>query len=237
MDMNGVFDNSGTLRAPTYRELHRELTSFVSYNPERAAIDGLPHGNGHTVLVLPGLLTTDAFTLSLRRFLDACGYRAEGWEMGTNWRPTPRILSGLNDRLARLNDREGGPVSVVGVSMGGILARNLAHDHPERIRKLATIVSPVRFPTASSLEPLVRLLSPFYSKDVSAERYGRPLTMPVMAVYTRGDGLIAWETCQGGDGACHEVEVEGGHATICRNPQVHRALVQWLGEPDSPILR
>ena len=163
MDMNGVFDNSGALRGPTYRELHRELTSFVSYNPERAVTDGLPHGNGHTVLVLPGLLTTDAFTLALRRFLDACGYRSEGWEMGTNWGPTPRILGGLRDRLHALNDREGGPVSVVGVSMGGILARNLAHDHPERIRKLATIVSPVRFPTASSLEPLVRLLSPFYS--------------------------------------------------------------------------
>jgi hypothetical protein len=93
------------------------------------------------------------------------------------------------------------------------------------------MVSPVRFPTASSLEPLVRLLSPFYSDRVSAERYSGAVPVSSMAVYTRDDGLIAWETCRGGAGECHEVEVEGGHATICRNPQAQRAVAHWLGQP------
>ncbi len=228
MDLSGVFDTSGNLSGPGYADLHREFTSALSYRPESVTVDDLPDGDGHTVLVLPGLLTTDVFTQGLRDFLAGRGYRAEGWSLGVNWGPTPRLLAGLRDRLFALNDREGGPVSVVGVSMGGILARNLAHDHPDRIRKLATIVSPVRFPTASSLEPVIRALSPFYSTEVSAERYGQPVSMPLMAVYTRGDGLIAWESCQGAAGQCHEVEVEGSHVTICRNPQVHRALAEWL---------
>lgn len=229
MDLEGVFDTTGTLQAPTYGDLHREFKSALTYWPQRAPTHDLPRGDGHTVLVIPGLLTTDAFTFALRQYLKACGYRAEGWHMGYNWGPTPRILAGLSRRLKRLVDQSGGPVSVIGVSMGGILARNLAHEHPDLVRKLATVVSPVRFPTASSLKPLIHALAPFYSKDVSARDYGRPLRMPVMAVYTREDGLIAWESCRGADDHCHHVEVDGGHVTICRNPRVHRALAEWLG--------
>ena len=228
MDLSGVFDNSGSLRGPSYGDLHREFKSAATYWPKSAPVDGLPRGDGHTVLVIPGLLTTDAFTFALRQFLTRLGYTVEGWHMGFNLGPTPRAIAGLRKRLDRLNQREGGPVSLIGVSMGGILARHLAHEHPDQIRKLATVVSPVRFPTASTLEPLIRVLSPFYSKDVSPRDYARPLQMPVMAVYTKEDGLIAWETCQGADDHCHHVEVEGGHVTICRNPQVHRALAEWL---------
>jgi pimeloyl-ACP methyl ester carboxylesterase len=228
MDLDGVFDNSGSLQSPSYGDLHREFKSALTYRPESALVDDLPRGDGHTVLVIPGLLTTDAFTFDLRRFLGDCGYKVEGWHMGFNLGPTPGALTGLRKRLERLARLEGGPVSVIGVSMGGILARHLAHEHPDLVRKLATVVSPVRFPTASNLEPLIRVLSPFYSKDVSPRDYARPLRMPVMAVYTKDDGLIAWETCQGADDHAHHVEVEGGHVTICRNPQVHRALAEWL---------
>ncbi|MBI1179333.1 MAG: alpha/beta hydrolase [Alphaproteobacteria bacterium] len=229
MDLSGVFDNSGSVQGPTYADLHREFQSAFSYRPEALPQDDLPDGRGHTVLVVPGLLTNDNFTTDLRTFLEGCNYRAEGWALGVNWGPTPRLVGGLADRLAELNEREGGPVSVVGVSMGGVLVRNLAHDFPDRIRRLATICSPVRFPTASSLEPVVRLLSPFYAPDLSAARYALPLPVPTMAVYTRDDGLIAWETCKGAESDCHEVEVEGGHVTICRNPQVQLAVADWLG--------
>ncbi len=232
MDLSEVFDKSGSLQAPTYGDLRREFRTALTYWPERAATDDVPRGDGHTVLVIPGLLTTDAFTFALRQYLKAVGYTAEGWHMGYNWGPTPRIIDGLGKRLKRLADKSGGPVSVVGVSMGGILARHLGQEHPELIRKLATVVSPVRFPTASSLKPLIHALSPFYSKDVSPSDYSRPLSMPVMAIYTRDDGLIAWESCQGADEHAHHVEVEGGHVTICRNPQVQRALAEWLGRGD-----
>jgi pimeloyl-ACP methyl ester carboxylesterase len=232
MKLEGVFDTTGSLQAPRYGDLHREFKSALTYRPAMADVRDVPRGDGHTVLVIPGLLTTDAFTFDLRRYLAACGYKVEGWHMGYNWGPTPRILDGLTKRVTRLADRSGGPVSVIGVSMGGILARNLAHDHPGLIRKLATVVSPVRFPTASTLKPLIWALSPFYSKDVSAQDYSRPLQMPVMAIYTKEDGLVAWESCQGADDHCHHVEVEGGHVTICRNPQVQRALAEWLARKD-----
>lgn len=228
MDLDGVFDNSGSLQAPSYGDLHRELKSALTYRPARAPTHDVPQGDGHAVLVIPGLLTTDAYTFPLRQYLKACGYKIEGWHLGHNWGPTPRIIAGLSKRLTRMAEKSGGPVTVIGVSMGGILARNLAHEHPDLVRKLATVVSPVRFPTASSIKPLIHALSPFYSKDVSAQDYGRPLQMPVMAIYTKDDGLIAWETCQGADEHAHHVEVEGGHVTICRNPQVHRALAEWL---------
>ena len=81
--------------------------------------------------------------------------------------------------------------------MGGILARDLAHDRPDQIRRLVTIVSPTHFPTASYAEYLVWALRPFYSAEIDTDRFGEPLAMPALHLFTRDDGLIAWESCKG----------------------------------------
>src|SRR5579885_2161851 len=156
-----AFDRSGRLVRPTYRRLAAEAWSQVSYNPSPPDHRRLPRGNGHVVLVIPAFLTSDAITGPLRRFLQRCGYRAFGWQLGVNWGPTPRILELLRRRLDECCDLEGGPVSVIGLSLGGLLARDLAHDRPQDIDHLVTIVSPYRLPTASHLEPFFHVLAPF----------------------------------------------------------------------------
>ncbi len=223
----GVFDRSGQLARPSLFRLPHEFASFLFYNPEApdgASIDG----QGHRVMVLPGLMTWDAFTGNLRAHLARCGYRPQGWGQGLNWGPTERIRTGIRDRLDQLCDAEGGPVSVIGVSMGGILARDLAHDRPDHVKRLVSIVSPTHFPTASYAEYLVGVLKPFYSTDIDTERYGDPLAMPALHLFTRDDGLLAWQSCQGCDPASTTVEVEGPHVTICRNPKVLATVAEWL---------
>ena len=134
-----------------------------------------------------------------------------------------------------MNEAEGGPVSVVGVSMGGILARNLAHDYPDKMRRLVSIVSPTRFPTASHAEPVVRALRPFYSTSVDTSRYSNDVALPSLAVHSRDDGLIAWESCVGHGAETQSVEVEGSHVAICRNPDVLRAVASFLAPSEGVI--
>ena len=101
-----------------------------------------PRGDGHGVLVLPGLLASDLSTALMRRFMRWLGYDVRGWDLGRNRGPSEAVLDGLPRALAALAGRTGGPVSVVGWSLGGIYARELARQHPGHVRQVITLGSP-----------------------------------------------------------------------------------------------
>ena len=102
----------------------------------------LPTGDGHPVLVLPGLLAGDGSTWILRRILRRLGYRAYGWGLGRNIGPTPHAVDGMIELLNQLYTRHNAPVSLIGWSLGGIFARNLARNHPSAVRQVITLGSP-----------------------------------------------------------------------------------------------
>ena len=224
----GVFDRSGTLKRPSIRRLASEAFNFLTYHPDRPDVADMPDGAAHRVLIVPALMTTDVFTAPLRKFLNQCGYQAEGWGLGFDVGPTPRAVDGLRRVLDRMCDEEQGPVRLAGVSMGGILARNLAQNCPDQVSHLVSIVSPTRFPTASHAEHLIRLISPSYSDELEPARYNEPLAMPSLAIHSRDDGIIAWESCVGREDKTVSLEVFGAHAAICRNPDVLRAVAKFL---------
>ena len=99
-------------------------------------------GDGHPVLVLPGLLGGDVSTLLLRRYLGWLGYSVSGWELGANVGPTEAVVSGLRDRLTELADASGRRVSLVGWSLGGLYAHELARRAPGSVRQVVTLGSP-----------------------------------------------------------------------------------------------
>jgi pimeloyl-ACP methyl ester carboxylesterase len=109
------------------------------------------------VLVLPGYLADDRSTRALRWFLRDRGYHAHAARLGRNFGPTPETVSGLVERLEALFDRHGRKVSLVGWSLGGIYARELARAFPDRVRLVITLASPFRDPTASTVGRLQRL--------------------------------------------------------------------------------
>jgi len=225
---DGIFDRSGVVPRPPYGRLWREVRSLFTYRPSAPDSASLPPGGGHVVLVVPAFLTTDGVTRSLRRFLERCGYRPFGWELGVNWGPTSYALEGLRRRLRQLRAIEGGPISLIGVSLGGLLVRDLAYDCAADIRHVVTLVSPYRLPTASTIEPLVRLAARFYSPDIDIERLAAPLPVPSTSVFTRDDGIVAWQSCFSDGTACEAVEVPGAHVTICRNPAALRVVAERL---------
>ena len=226
--VSGFFDKTGSVRRPPYRRLLNELWSLISYRPDPPDPSTLPRGHGHVVLVIPAFFTPDTMTKPLRDFLTRCGYRVFGWDLGTNWGPTPRLLRELRKRLKELRAIEGGPITVIGVSLGGLLARDLACDHPQDVRDVVTLVSPFRLPTASTIEPVFHLCARFYSSSIDPQRIANPLPVPTMAIYTRDDGLVAWRSCTPSAEDSAGYDVAGAHVTICRNPEALRLIATRL---------
>src|SRR5262249_21788909 len=233
-----AFDRSGRLARPTYRHLVADAWTQVTYNPPlpdpcRLPPAERPDGRAHVVLVIPAFLTTDAITAPLRVFLAACGYRAFGWDLGVNWGPTPRLLAALRRRFDACCALQNGPVSVVGLSLGGLLARDLAHDFPQDVAHVVTIASPFLLPTATPLEPFFHCFAPFYSDHFQTGRLAEPLGMPSTAIFTRDDGVVAWESCRSEEPLGASFEVRGAHMTIWRDPEVMRLVARRLQPRDS----
>ncbi len=230
IDPADVFDHTGAVPRPSLWRLPSEAFSLLAYNPSLPAPDGIPNGRGHVVLVIPAFLTTDLVTRQLRRFLQHCGYRSFGWGLGINWGPTPRLVAALRRRLGELRGLTGDRVSLVGLSLGGVLARDMAYDLPNDVRQVVTIASPFNLPTASPIEPLVRLTACFYRPAIDVARLASPLPVPSAAIFTREDGLVAWESCRRAEQGCVTIEVSGAHLTMNRNPDVLRAVAARLGQ-------
>lgn len=232
-----VFDLSGRVRRPSYLKLLPEGIAFLSYFPPLPPTAGLQRGDsgrapgeGHVVLALPAFLSFDPVTAQLRRFLAALGYRPQGWEQGCNLGPTSRILAGLDRQLDRLVALEGGPVSLVGISLGGLLARHLAFERPQKVRQVVTLASPFVLPTATTIWPLVAPLLPLYADGLDFKRLASAPPVPATAIWTAEDGLVAAESCQGRDSLTVNIEVSGRHTTIARNPRALVALARRMGE-------
>jgi pimeloyl-ACP methyl ester carboxylesterase len=176
-----------------------------------------PRGDGHPVLVLPGLLASDMSTSLMRNYLRWLGYDVHGWRLGRNIGPTDAVLEELPRYLAEQADASGGPVSVIGWSLGGIYARELARDHPVLVRQVITLGSPftLRDPRQSHAHAAYeRRASRHASRQrvPTREEVAQPIAVPSTAVYSRNDGIVAWQTCIEPETSLHQnVEVRCAH--------------------------
>jgi pimeloyl-ACP methyl ester carboxylesterase len=226
LDLAAILDPNSR-RRPPYRRLVREMAALLGPRPASPDPADLPHGVGTPVLVLPAFLTGDGSTRDLRQFLERCGFRPFGWDLGVNWGPTPRLLDGALRRFDALSRTEG-PLALIGISLGGLLARNLAYERPNLIRHVITIASPFRLPAATTLGPLVRLCTPAYSPAIQVEWLLSPLPVPSTMIFTRDDGIVAWDRCVADDPHGEAVELSGPHLTLGSDPRARQAIVRRL---------
>jgi pimeloyl-ACP methyl ester carboxylesterase len=195
-------------------------------------------GDGHPVLVLPGLLGGDLTTVLLRRYLSWLGYSVSGWRLGTNVGPTEAVVSGLRDRLARMSDESGQRVSVVGWSLGGLYAHELARRAPGSVRQVVTLGSPVQLArrggrTASQVFDRMSHLQVAPSLVPRPWSEAGPLRVPATAVYTKADGIVPWRSCLVPPGKRREnIEVHGSHSGLVSNPTVLHLLADRLAGPE-----
>jgi pimeloyl-ACP methyl ester carboxylesterase len=158
-----------------------------------------PRGDGHPVLALPGFLASDLSMAPMRRYLTALGYDSYAWKMGRNVGGFARMRTALRDRLAEIHDTTGRKVSVVGWSLGGVYARDLALQAPELVRYVVTLGSPfagnVR---ATNATRLYEAMSGEAVQDNSELRQAiaGDLPVPTTSIYSRTDGVVNWRTCR-----------------------------------------
>ena len=209
-----------------------ELSAFFSMAP---LLRLAPAGDGHPVLVLPGLSASDVSTRPLRAFLRDRGYRAHGWKLGNNFGPRPGVEARMEERLVELHARYGRKVSLIGWSLGGIFARELARRAPSTVRSVITLGSPfagVR--GASNAWRLYQAVSGDRDEDPAArERRKIPPPVPATAIFSRSDGIVAWQGCLEREGPTSEnIEVEGSHCGLGHNPVVLYAIADRLAQPE-----
>lgn len=196
-----------------------------------------PRGDGHGVLVLPGLLGTDTSTALLRQFAQWLGYTVQGWNLGRNLGPTDAVLDELPRILAELADRTGGLVSVIGWSLGGIYARELARQQPAQVRQVITLGSPfaITDPRQSRADGVYQRRSHLHASEVrlpTREHVSQPIGVPSTAVYSRRDGIVSWEACVEQDTALHEnVEVRCAHLGFGADPATLWLIADRLAAP------
>ena len=197
-------------------------------------------GDGHGVLVFPGFMASDNSTRTLRWYLRDLGYHAHGWRLGVNIGPTDRILDGMAARIESLHEFHEGPVSLIGWSLGGVYAREMARQHPNAIRQVITLGSPFAIDDreVSNAGPLYNLLSTFHSPRVDALREPElervPVPVPTTAIYTKGDGIVPWRSCIDDPDSrpnTENVRVLGSHCGLGHNPRALAVIADRLAQP------
>ena len=193
-------------------------------------------GDGRPVLCLPGLFNSDRSNFAMRAWLNALGYRAYGWQLGRNFgvRTVGAGNERLIDRIRQIHDETGEKVTLIGVSLGGIMSRIAAHRHPELVRQVITVSSPFAGPpTATNVwRAFERLSGEKISDPAVAARLAeaaQPLPMPSTAIWSRSDGLVNGLICREEEGAaCRAVEVRSSHLFVQLKPAVLRAIAEAL---------
>jgi pimeloyl-ACP methyl ester carboxylesterase len=198
----------------------------------------LPAGDGHPVLVLPGFLASSRSTRPLRRFLADLGYRAHRWKLGSNLGYSSRLHDGMRRRVEELVKRYGMRISLVGWSLGGVYARELAREMPEIVRQVISMGSPFRaHPSSTNLQRVFELFSEIGYEDIPKEflrDMHLPPPVPTSALYTRGDGVVAWQsTVELSDRPDVEnIHVGGTHLGLGFNPRALFAIADRLSQPE-----
>lgn len=191
-----------------------------------------PRGRGEPVLVLPGFAASDASTAALRTYLRWLGYETRGWGFGTNGGDlpalVPRVIGLLEAQVAAARRR----IRCVGWSLGGNLAREAARERPDLVERVVTLGTPaVGGPKYTGVARSYRRrgidLDAVEARVAERERV--PIRVPITAIYSRRDGIVAWQACiDRSSPDVEHVEVSAAHLGLGFHPEVYRVVAERL---------
>ncbi len=222
----------GAFAAPTWANGVKELRTgwdmmrLAARTPELLRA---PRGDGRAVVLIPGFRANDTSLLPLRSFLAQRGHDARPWGLGTNTGDLDALLEQTQVSVRRLAEQTGRAVNLVGWSLGGVYARETARDQPDTVHRIATFGTPLlgpRYTLGNTSYPEAELRR---IETMIDERHRRPIDVPVIAIYSRNDGIVDWRTCpdRHTPGAVN-VEVSSSHLGMGLDPTVWMHLARWL---------
>lgn len=190
---------------------------------------GAPRGDGHLVVDIPGWRAPELSGAPLRAYLRRLGYDARGWGFGTNTGDPRRDVERLSARVLELVDASGAPASLVGWSLGGVIAREVARRHPDAVRRVITYGTPVAGPAHTTV-------ARFFGEGPSdVEAVTRrldaesPIRVPLTIMYSRRDGIVSWQAClDHASPRAEHVEVASRHIGMGVDPDVWAVVADRL---------
>lgn len=213
-----------------------ELAAFVAFRP---LLSLLPRGDGHGVLVLPGFMASDSSTGPMRRLLAQLGYEVAGWELGRNVRVDNVRVEAMGRCVDALYNRTGGKVSIVGWSLGGVFARELAKQMPDKVRGVITLGSPISddrdHSNARRLFEMLNGRTPEPMRKGNFRKLAEAPPVPTTSILTKADGVVHWRGSvqhPGSNPQTENIEVFASHVGLGVNPAVMLAIADRLAQPE-----
>jgi pimeloyl-ACP methyl ester carboxylesterase len=162
---------------------------------------GVPRGDGHSVLALPGLGGGDAYLRPLRGWLRRIGYKSieSGLDINPGW--SEGLLVELGALVAAEFRRSQTKLTIIGHSLGGVYAYAIAAHQPQMVRHIVTLASPL-----------------------AVVRSSVPTTVAVTSFYSRRDSIVRYSAALARDTHAHNIEVESSHIGMATHPDVYRRL-------------
>lgn len=196
-----------------------------------------PIGDRGPVVLLPGFFASDRSTAVLRTFLETRGHRAEGWGLGRNNGNVVALVQATVERTEAVAEREGRKVRMVGQSLGGIVAREVARRRPDLVERVVTMGTPVvGGPKYTAMASMYQRL---YNADldameslIAAVNIAQRIEVPVTAIYSKNDNVVAWEACiDPVHDHIEHIEVRTTHIGMGFDAQVFRIVADRLARP------
>lgn len=226
---------SEPLRAPERSALLREPLGLIE--PLRLLLRNrrlrnMPRGDGRIVMLVPGFGTTDHWLAPLGAYLRWLGYRVEGWGLGRNTGRVPQLVPKMVERIDGLAADHDDGIALVGWSLGGYLAREAARERQALVRRVVTFGSPVIGGPKYTTTARYYKKNGFDLDEIEArvtERDEVPLRIPVTAIYSRRDGIVAWRACiDHVNPDVEHIEIKATHLGMGLSPEVFEIVAERL---------
>lgn len=225
--------NSATAAPSTLKEYIRFRREWKKIAPH------LPQGDGHPVLVVPGMASGDFYFHTFRKRLAEKGYKAHGWKQGVNMGLSKKVAKGLGKRLEEIYKENGGQkITVIGHSLGGIYARELSREYPDMVRDVISLGSPFGGAVSETPEKLKKIFNFFSGNpalfDPELDRRGlTPPAMPATSIFSKRDVIIKWQNCLNpATPATDNIEITATHMGIPFNPPALVAIFDRLAQKE-----
>ncbi len=215
----------------------RAFWEFGALLPSWPLLSRAPKGDGHGVMVFPGLSANDASTVPLRYYLQSLGYNPWGWSQGFNFGPRAGVLDEAKDNLVRNFESTGRKLSLIGWSLGGVYAREIAKMLPHMVRSVITLGTPFSGSPRSTNAWRIYELTSGRKIEGDSHKYDLPGAPPVptTSVFSRTDGIVAWKAslqkpCKVNPHT-ENIEVIASHVGLGLNPSAWWAVADRLSQP------
>ena len=231
------------MSAPSMNLLALEFRAFWEFGavlPAWPALQRAPEGDAHSVIVFPGLAASDASTFPLRRYLETLGYDVSGWDQGSNFGPRAGVLEAIKRRVIETHHKTGRKVSLVGWSLGGIYAREIAKEMSDCVRCVVTLGTPFAgTPRSTNAWRLYEMVSGRSSeRETEHFELHKAPPVPTTSIYSKTDGIVAWQGSiqsqhpELGHEQTENVEVLASHFGIGLNPGAWWTIADRLAQPE-----